>query len=38
VLGDRALEWLRSLGLPARLVRAEGGVVRLSGWPVARAA
>lgn len=38
VFGDRAVVWLRALGLPARLVRAEGSVVRLAGWPEARAA
>ena len=38
VLGEAAVPWLRSLGLPARLVRADGRVVRLCGWPEARAA
>jgi FAD:protein FMN transferase len=34
VRGERAAEWLESLGLPSRLVRADGGVRRLAGWPV----
>jgi thiamine biosynthesis lipoprotein len=33
VRGDRAAVWLESLGLPARLVAADGGVVRVGGWP-----
>ncbi|MCQ9131689.1 FAD:protein FMN transferase [Streptomyces hilarionis] len=33
VLGDGALDWLRSTALPARLVRVDGTVVRLGGWP-----
>ncbi|MET8130595.1 FAD:protein FMN transferase [Streptomyces sp. NPDC005251] len=33
VLGERALPWLRSTGLPARLVGSDGTVVRLGGWP-----
>lgn len=33
VRGERALGWLGRLGLPARLVRADGTVVRLAGWP-----
>ncbi|MBY8876233.1 FAD:protein FMN transferase [Actinacidiphila acidipaludis] len=33
VMGERAVDWLRDTGLPARLVRADGGVVRLNGWP-----
>ncbi|MGC0336049.1 FAD:protein FMN transferase [Streptomyces sp. SLBN-8D4] len=33
VLGERAVDWLRSTGLPARLVGVEGTVVRLGGWP-----
>lgn len=33
VLGERALTWLREAGLPARLVRADGTVVCLGGWP-----
>ena len=38
VLGEVAAAWLGSLGLPARLVRRDGRVVRLSGWPAAEAA
>ncbi|KAB1990287.1 FAD:protein FMN transferase [Streptomyces triticiradicis] len=33
VLGERAVSWLRSTGLPARLVGHDGTVVRLGGWP-----
>ncbi|MGW2618971.1 FAD:protein FMN transferase [Streptomyces sp. NPDC001500] len=33
VLGDGAVDWLRSTALPARLVRLDGAVVRLGGWP-----
>jgi thiamine biosynthesis lipoprotein len=33
VLGERAPDWLRGTGLPARLVRADGSVCRLNGWP-----
>ena len=33
VKGDQALGWLRSTGLPARLVSHEGGLVTLGGWP-----
>ena len=33
VLGERAVGWLRDSGLPARLVRANGTVVCLNGWP-----
>jgi thiamine biosynthesis lipoprotein len=33
VRGERALEWLRSLALPSRLVRDDGSVVHLAGWP-----
>jgi len=33
VLGERAVDWLRTTGLPARLVRADGTVVCLNGWP-----
>ena len=38
VLGEDAVPWLRSLGLPARLVRPDGRTSRLGGWPEARAA
>lgn len=33
VLGERAVDWLRSANLPARLVGLDGRVVRLGGWP-----
>ena len=33
VRGERAPDWLESLRLPARLVRTEGGVVYVAGWP-----
>jgi thiamine biosynthesis lipoprotein len=33
VLGERAPDWLRGTGLPARLVRPDGSVLRLNGWP-----
>jgi thiamine biosynthesis lipoprotein len=33
VKGNRALPWLEELGLPARLVSAEGDVVLVAGWP-----
>jgi thiamine biosynthesis lipoprotein len=33
IRGERAPEWLESLQLPARLVRAEGGVAHVAGWP-----
>lgn len=36
VRGWRAVELLRSGGYPARLVGADGGIVRLGGWPVER--
>ena len=38
VLGERAVGWLRALGLPARLVCADGRIIRLCGWPDAVAA
>jgi thiamine biosynthesis lipoprotein len=34
VRGRRAVNWLRAGGHPARLVGANGDVVRLGGWPV----
>jgi thiamine biosynthesis lipoprotein len=37
VLGERAVGWIASMGLPARLVRRDGRVVRLCGWPEVRA-
>jgi thiamine biosynthesis lipoprotein len=33
VLGDRALDWLASRRLPARLVDRRGAVTRTDGWP-----
>ena len=33
VRGERAPAWLDDLGLPARLVRPDGTVVRAGGWP-----
>lgn len=33
VRGPGAVGWLRGLGYPARLVRADGGVLELNGWP-----
>jgi FAD:protein FMN transferase len=38
VLGAQAVAWIQSIGLPARLVGTDGGVMRLCGWPEARAA
>lgn len=33
VRGERALPWLRGLGLPARLVHVDGRVFTVGGWP-----
>ena len=33
IKGERAPEWLESLGLPSRLVRTDGTVRRVAGWP-----
>jgi thiamine biosynthesis lipoprotein len=33
VRGEVALDWLASLGLPARLVRADGRIERTAAWP-----
>jgi thiamine biosynthesis lipoprotein len=33
IRGERALPWLRSLGLPSRLVGVDGMVRHLAGWP-----
>ena len=33
IRGRRAPEWLEELGLPSRLVSADGSVLRLAGWP-----
>jgi thiamine biosynthesis lipoprotein len=38
VLGEEAPAWLASLGLPARLVRPDGRIVRVGGWPERAAA
>lgn len=37
VRGERAADWLEDLGLPARLVRRDGTVVIVAGWPEDRA-
>jgi thiamine biosynthesis lipoprotein len=36
VMGDDAVPWLSALGLPARLVRTDGSVVAVAGWPQER--
>lgn len=33
VLGHRAPSWLAAAGLPARLISADGHIVRVAGWP-----
>jgi thiamine biosynthesis lipoprotein len=33
VLGDGAVAWLDRAGLPARLVRTDGSILRVGGWP-----
>jgi thiamine biosynthesis lipoprotein len=33
VRGDEAPPWLRELGLPSRLVRHDGSIARIAGWP-----
>jgi thiamine biosynthesis lipoprotein len=33
IRGERAPDWLESLGLPARLVHTDGTVRRVAGWP-----
>lgn len=38
VFGEEAPAWLASLGLPARLVRPDGRIVRVAGWPERAAA
>jgi thiamine biosynthesis lipoprotein len=38
VRGARAPEWLAGQQLPARLVRTDGSVLCVGGWPVADAA
>jgi thiamine biosynthesis lipoprotein len=37
IRGERAVAWLAGLGLPSRLVRHEGEVVTVAGWPAATA-
>jgi len=37
VMGAAAVEWLEGLRIAARLVRADGSVLRTSRWPVADA-
>jgi len=34
IRGERAPGWLDALGLPTRLVRPDGQVLRVGGWPV----
>ncbi len=34
IRGERAVEWLSTLGLPARCVRTDGDVRCLNGWPL----
>jgi thiamine biosynthesis lipoprotein len=38
IRGERSPDWLRSLGLPARLVRSDGSTSVLNGWPPVRLA
>ncbi len=38
IRGERAVAWLGSLGLTARLVRGDGTTVRVGGWPAERQA
>jgi thiamine biosynthesis lipoprotein len=33
IRGERSVPWLRSLGLPSRLVAVDGTVVHVGGWP-----
>ena len=35
MLGEEAPAWLTRTGLAAHLVRSDGGVVDIAGWPVA---
>ena len=37
IRGERAPGWLATLGLPARLVRHDGTVHTVAGWPDSRA-
>jgi thiamine biosynthesis lipoprotein len=34
IRGERAQAWLESLGLPSRMVRVDGTVRHVAGWPV----
>ena len=38
VKGVAAVPWLQTTGLPARLVRPDGRILRVGGWPAVRAA
>ena len=38
VLGEDAIDWLTAASLPSRLVRQDGSVVRVAGWPEETAA
>ena len=38
VRGERAVDWVRGLGLPARFLRADGVLVHTDGWPTGEAA
>jgi thiamine biosynthesis lipoprotein len=38
VRGERAVDWVRGLGLPARFLRADGVLVLTDGWPTGEAA
>ncbi|HEY3832259.1 MAG TPA: FAD:protein FMN transferase [Acidimicrobiia bacterium] len=38
IRGERALDWLAEIGLPARLVHVSGAVTAVNGWPVDRTA
>ena len=38
VRGERAVGWVRGLGLPARFLRADGVLVHTDGWPTGEAA
>jgi len=33
VRGERAVDWVRGLGLPARFLRSDGSLVLTDGWP-----
>jgi thiamine biosynthesis lipoprotein len=33
IRGERAVAWLRSMGLPSRLVAVDGTVIHVAGWP-----